>query len=133
MQPIPKSLTKLSKEQQRILHSKRVTNKNNKKDHVEIAKTSIDLTQENLKSPNKASKLLINNNKTRQRMDQISKIYKIRTSLKKNQRTDNPKNHPKAHKNKKLKSQKQKTNSSKDCKLFKRKIMIWQTVKTFEF
>lgn len=32
-----------------------------------------------------------------------------------------------------MKIQKQKVNSSKDYKLFRRKIMIWQIVKTFEF
>lgn len=69
MRLIQKSLTKLSKEQQRISHSKRVTNKKNRKNHVEIAKISTDLTQESRKSPNKASKLLINNYKIRPKMD----------------------------------------------------------------
>lgn len=69
MRLIPKSLTKLSKEQQKILHSKKVTNKKNRKNHVEIAKISTVQTQESLKSPNKALKLLRNSNKIRQRMD----------------------------------------------------------------
>lgn len=69
MRLIQKSLTKLSKEQQRISHSKKVINKKNRKNHVETAKISIDLTQESRKSPNKVSKILRNSNKIRQRMD----------------------------------------------------------------